>query len=178
MSQTATTISGTGNQIRSSAQGLLNFEVPEAVDSQNVESPGESTENSISIDDQANALAADYQLQMQAYALALRELLGYTTRTRSGSKRETGTKDLKINSLRATLHFLDPNVEMSLPASLLEHGNCAKAIDDAMKAIASLDGTLDPDNFPPFPAVHCRICNFRDLCPAGREWLRLQDHSR
>lgn len=177
-SQTATTVSGAGNQIRSSAQGLLNFEGPEAVDGQNVEPPGESTENSISIDDQVNALAADYQLQMQAYALALRELLGYTTRTHHGTERVTRTEDLKINSLRATLHFLDPNVEMSLPASLLEHGNCAKAIDDAMKAIASLDGTLDPDNFPPFPAVHCRICNFRDLCPAGREWLRLQDRSR
>lgn len=178
VSQTATTISGAGNQIRSSTQGLLNFEVPEGVDSQNVEPPDEPTEKSISIDDQVNALAADYQLQMQAYALALRELLGYTTKTRPSSGRVTQTKDLKINSLRATLHFLDPNVEMSLPSSLMEHGNCAKAIDDAMKAIASLDGTLDPDNFPPFPAVHCRICNFRDLCPAGREWLRLQNHSQ
>src|SRR5205085_12521082 len=97
---------------------------------------------------------------MQAYALELRELLRAHTD--------------KVNSLRATLHFLDPNLEISLDAALLEPAVCARAIDDAMKQIAILDGTLDADQFPPAPATHCRICNFVDLCPAGNDWLRKQ----
>ena len=95
-----------------------------------------------------------------AYALALRELFL--------------SDSVKVNSLRATLHFLDPNLEISLDAALLEPAVCAPAIDDAMKQIAILDGTLDADQFPPEPATHCRICNFVDLCPAGKDWLRKQ----
>ena len=121
---------------------------------------------------------------MQAYALAVRELLNVRTgsgsdhvRTGSGGDRvepsSASSETLKINSLRATLHFLDPNIETSLLTSLLEQEVCAKAIDDAMNAIASLEGLLDAEGFPPSPAIHCRMCHFRDLCPAGREWLRL-----
>ncbi|HYV25660.1 MAG TPA: PD-(D/E)XK nuclease family protein, partial [Pyrinomonadaceae bacterium] len=117
-------------------------------------------EPSTPIADQVQRTALDYQLQMQAYALALRELLG--------------SESVKVNSLRATLHFLDPNLEISLDAALLEPIVCAQAIDDAMKQIAILDGTLDADQFPPEPATHCRICNFVDLCPAGNDWLRKQ----
>jgi ATP-dependent helicase/nuclease subunit A len=117
-------------------------------------------EPSTPIADQVHRTALDYQLQMQAYALALRELLG--------------SESVKVNSLRATLHFLDPNLEISLDAALLEPIVCAQAIDDAMKQIAILDGTLDADQFPPEPATHCRICNFVDLCPAGNDWLRKQ----
>jgi hypothetical protein len=95
---------------------------------------------------------------MQAYALALRELF------RSDA--------VKVNSLRATLHFLDPNLEISVDAALLEPTVCAKAIDEAMQQIAILDGTLDADQFPPEPATHCRICNFVDLCPAGKNFMR------
>ena len=120
------------------------------------------------IDEQVSVLAADYQLQMQAYALALRELLGI--KTGSGSDRVRSS--LTINSLRATLHFLDPNIEISLAASFLEQEVCSRAIDEAMTTITSLEGLLDAERFPPFPAIHCRICNFRDLCPAGRDWLR------
>jgi hypothetical protein len=47
-----------------------------------------------------------------------------------------------------------------------------RAIDDATLQIASLDGTLDAEAFPPLPATHCRMCNFRDLCVAGQDWLR------
>jgi len=103
--------------------------------------------------------ADDYQLQMQAYALALRELL---------------PADVPLRSLRATLHFIDPNVEVAVAGALLDPDACVGAIDDAMNTIAALDGTLDADQFPPLPATHCRMCNFQDLCPAGREWLRLQ----
>jgi hypothetical protein len=110
------------------------------------------------IADQVHRTALDYQLQMQAYALALRELFL--------------SDSIKVNSLRATLHFLDPNLEISLGAELLEPAVCAQAIDDAMKQIAILDGTLDADRFPPEPATHCRICNFVDLCPAGKNFLR------
>jgi CRISPR/Cas system-associated exonuclease Cas4 (RecB family) len=106
---------------------------------------------------QAESLAHDYQLQMQAYALALRELL---------------PQSVRVNSLRATLHFIEPNLEVTLAPDLLDHDNCMRMIDEAMLQIASLEGTLDAEAFPPLPATHCRICNFLELCPAGRDWLR------
>ena len=137
------------------AQGFFNFEVTEEEVSREVEVLDDSGSEA-STEAQVQTTAADYQLQMQAYVLALRELYG----------------PVRINSLRATLHFIDPNVEVSLPAALLDHDACANAIDEAMTTIALLDGTLDADQFPPLPAAHCRICNFRDLCPAGRDYLR------
>jgi hypothetical protein len=141
------------------AQALFNFETArEEVPAQVVTTVDVSTsEPELSIAAQAEAIARDYQLQMQSYALALRELL---------------PSDARINSLRATLHFIDPNIEISLSAVLLDQEMCARAIDDAMLSISALDGTLDADLFPPLPAAHCRICNFQELCPAGRDWLR------
>ena len=115
------------------------------------------------IAEQVESVTRDYRLQMQSYALALRQLL---------------PADVKIDSLRATLHFIDPNVEVSLRANLLELDTCASMIDNAMTQIAALEGTLDAESFPPAPAAHCRMCNFRELCPAGREWLRLQNRER
>jgi hypothetical protein len=53
----------------------------------------------------------------------------------------------------------------------LDQESCTQAIDDAMLSISNLDGTLEADLFPPMPATHCRICNFLELCPAGRDWL-------
>jgi hypothetical protein len=171
------------------AQAFLNFEaVSEEVPAQVIPSAaGSVVEPELSIEEQAEAVVRDYQLQMQSYALSLRALLGYRTGSGPGSPsgQPGGGRDrvnespdtplaneFKINSLRATLHFIDPNVEISLPASLLDQDTCARAIDDAMLSIAALDGTLDTDLFPPLPATHCRICNFLELCPAGREWLR------
>ena len=110
-----------------------------------------------SLDEQAQRVAHDYQMQMQAYALALRELL---------------PADVRVRTLRATLHFLDPNIEINLADELLDRGTSAQAIDDAMQTIARIDGTLDADLFPPLPAAHCRTCNFLALCPAGSDWLR------
>jgi ATP-dependent helicase/nuclease subunit A len=132
-----------------SAQGFFDFE----------SQPSDATASApaVSLDEQIDGTARDYQLQMQAYALALRELL------------PAGTK---LSSLRATLHFIDPNVEKSVSSTLLESETCAGAIDDAMMAIASLDGTLDAEAFQPWPATHCRMCKFLDLCAAGRDWLR------
>jgi ATP-dependent helicase/nuclease subunit A len=141
----------------SSGQGVLDFEVraEEVFDMQATESvAGQSS--STAINDQVQVAAMDYSLQMQAYALAVRELL---------------SSDVNLHSLRATLHFIDPNVEIALPASLLEQATCARAVDDAMHTIASLDATLDAEMFPPVPATHCRICKFLDLCAAGREWV-------
>jgi hypothetical protein len=112
-----------------------------------------------SLDEQAQRVAHDYQMQMQAYALALRELL---------------PEGVHIHTLRATLHFLDPNIEINLADELLDRGTSAQAIDDAMQTIARIDGTLDADLFPPLPASHCRTCNFLELCPAGRDWLRAE----
>src|SRR5204863_3533884 len=73
-----------------------------------------------SLDEQAERFARDYRLQMQAYALALRELL---------------PADVHVRTLRATLHFLDPNREISLADELLDRASSARAIDDAMQTI-------------------------------------------
>jgi ATP-dependent helicase/nuclease subunit A len=140
------------------AQALFDFDAiaEDAV----VDSPGGLVvEPAVSISQQAEDIAHDYQLQMQSYALAFRSLL---------------PADVRINRLVATLHFIDPNVEISLPAALLDQETCVREIDDAMQSIAALDGSLDADFFPPLPAMHCRICNFVELCPAGREWLNAQ----
>ncbi|HYR77156.1 MAG TPA: UvrD-helicase domain-containing protein [Pyrinomonadaceae bacterium] len=137
------------------AQGLFDFEsVPEDVASEGNKT---STDSEVSFTAQAEMLARDYQLQMQAYALALRELL---------------PNEVRVNSLRATLHFIEPNLEVALAPELLEHDTCVRIIDYAMLQIAALDGTLDAELFPPLPATHCRMCNFLELCPAGREGLR------
>jgi ATP-dependent helicase/nuclease subunit A len=147
------------NESRSQpAQGLFNFEsVPETVTPNESTVGHTSTDSDTSFTAQAEVVARDYQLQMQAYALALRELL---------------SKDATINSLRATLHFIEPNLEVALAPDLLEYDNCVRLIDDAMLQIAALDGTVEADLFPPCPATHCRMCNFLELCPAGRVWLR------
>jgi ATP-dependent helicase/nuclease subunit A len=160
-------------------QGAFNFE---AVTEEVVVTSEVVEETPSTLEAQIQAVAEDYRLQMQAYALALRELIGVRVGNRSNQPVSTRSdsdgieslvaREIKINSLKATLHFLDPNVEVTLTAALLDEDSCAKAIDEAMTTIASLDGTLDADQFPPLPATHCRICNFRDMCPAGREWLR------
>jgi ATP-dependent helicase/nuclease subunit A len=157
VASTSTSVIESGSQF---AQGFFDFEsqLPEAT----------ASAPAVSLEAQIDGTAHDYQLQMQAYALALRELLYGTAR---GSERVEGSVGLKINTLRATLHFIDPNIERSVSATLLEPETCARAIDDAMLAIASLDGTLDAEAFPPLPATHCRMCKFLDLCAAGRDWL-------
>jgi hypothetical protein len=96
------------------------------------------------------AAAADYQVQMQAYALAARDLIP------------------EVASVQVTLHFLDPDVEVSLSDDLLEREACATAIDEIMLSLVSSSA---PESFPASPAEHCRVCNFRELCPPGRRWL-------
>jgi hypothetical protein len=129
----------------------------------------------VSLENEIDAVARDYQLQMQCYALALRELLGVSTANGGDSGNQapdsSTEKGLKINNLRATLHFIDPNIETGVLPGLLETETSARAIDDAMLAIASLDAALDAERFPTIPATHCRICNFLNLCPAGLSWL-------
>jgi ATP-dependent helicase/nuclease subunit A len=97
--------------------------------------------------------AQDYELQMQAYALAVHQLV----------------PSLAGGKVRVTLHFLDPNVEVHLPNELLQPASCEEAIDKAMHgAIFS----SDPSNFPVRPAPHCRMCNFLRMCAPGKEWVR------
>jgi len=107
-----------------------------------------------SLEDQIRAVASDYQLQMQAYALAVRELMpSFLT---AGS------------SIRGTLHFLEPALEFNIDSELLSADACMQAIDDAMMSIVS---SVTPGEFPLRPANHCRMCNFLTICPAGREWV-------
>ena len=115
-----------------------------------------------SIDSEIESVARDYRLQMQAYALAFRELLPH---------------DVRINSLRVTLHFIQPNVEKTLAAELLGAEACARAVDAAMSELVSLDGTMAAEDFPPTTNSHCRTCSFLDFCSAGQDW-RLRNRER
>ncbi|MDQ5847056.1 MAG: UvrD-helicase domain-containing protein [Acidobacteriota bacterium] len=105
------------------------------------------------VDEQVRLAASDYQLQMQAYALAVYELM----------------PSLGSFSIRATLHFLEPNREFQLSPELLSRAACQQAIDNAISEIVYSSG---PEQFPVRPAMHCRMCNFLGICPAGSEWLR------
>jgi ATP-dependent helicase/nuclease subunit A len=120
-----------------------------------VTKPHEVVAAEFSLEDQVRIAASDYRLQMQAYALAVGELMPELTR--SGS------------SIISTLHFLEPNVEFHLDADLLSPDACRRAIDAAMVDIIS---SGEPAQFPVRTAAHCRMCNFLGICPAGREWVR------
>ena len=109
----------------------------------------------VSLDDQVRIAASDYQLQMQAYALAVGELMPAPS--------DAGS------SVLSTLHFLDPNVEFHLDPGLLSPDACGRAIDAAMMEIVS---SAEPGEFAVRTAAHCRMCNFLGICPAGREWVR------
>jgi ATP-dependent helicase/nuclease subunit A len=105
-----------------------------------------------SLDQKLHSAAQDYQLQMQAYALAIRELV----------------PALKTSKIRVTLHFLEPNLEFHLREELLETSACEAAIDAAMLDLVS---SAEPVQFPVRPAAHCRMCNFLRVCAAGREFV-------
>jgi ATP-dependent exoDNAse (exonuclease V) beta subunit len=107
-----------------------------------------------SVDERVRNAATDYQLQMQAYALAVRELVP-ALQDRS--------------TVISTLHFLEPNVEFHLTADMLAPDACRRAIDDAMLKIVS---SREPGEFPVDTAAHCRMCNFLGICVAGREYVR------
>ena len=112
-----------------------------------------SAQSAPSLEDQVRLAASDYELQMQAYALAVRELmpnLGKETR------------------IKVTLHFLDPEYEYHLEERLLATDLCAQSIDDA---ILQLISSHQPEQFPVRPAPHCRMCNFLNICSAGRQWV-------
>jgi len=106
-----------------------------------------------SLGNAVQSVANDYKLQMQSYALAIRELV----------------PSLKISKLRVTLHFLEPNVEYQIADELLETSACESSIDAAMHNIIS---STKPAEFPVKPATHCRMCNFLKVCEPGREFVR------
>src|SRR5439155_19702713 len=107
-----------------------------------------AAETDVALEAQIETASRDYRLQMQSYALALRELL---------------PANLRVDSLRATLHFIDPNVEVSLRANLLELDTCASMMDNAMVKIDALGGTLDAQIFQRAVAAHCRLCIYGEL---------------
>jgi hypothetical protein len=108
----------------------------------------------LTITEQVGVVAADYQLQMQAYALAVQELLPAIVGASS--------------KVRVTLHFLHPNVEWTLPDELLTPESCRAAIDEAMQHIIA---SCSPEQFPVRPARHCRMCSFLRICSAGRHFV-------
>lgn len=106
-----------------------------------------------SVNDALRIAALDYQLQMQSYALAVRELL----------------PALSEAKIRVTLHFLEPNVEFHLENNLLATAVCEQVIDAAILKIISAS---EPAHFPVKPSTHCRMCNFLRVCSTGRDWIR------
>ena len=110
-----------------------------------------------SIEDEVRILAGDYQLQMQAYALAVTELL-------------PGIRQSNL-SIKSTLHFVEPNLEYQFSGGLLSSETCKAAIDGAMTDIVS---SVEPSQFPFRPATHCRTCSFLSICPAGRRLLNAE----
>jgi ATP-dependent helicase/nuclease subunit A len=130
---------GKGEQFTPANQGQLSFMFP-----------APTADGDMFIQAEADAAAADYELQMQSYALAARELMPEARR------------------IQVTLHFLDPDVETHLPARLLGRDACATAIDRAMLAVISSNL---PKDFEVRPADHCRVCKFQEMCQAGRRWL-------
>ena len=143
----ATASTGKGkNRTGAVAQFAFNFE--SAVPTIAVGNPDSTT-------DAVRSTAVDYQLQMQAYALAIRELL----------------PSLSSARIQVTLHFLEPNVEFQLSDELLRASNCEEAID---AAILEMISASEPEQFPVKPAHHCRTCNFLRICAAGRERLNVR----
>ena len=112
--------------------------------------PEEQVDRNLLMLAEIEAAAADYQVQMQAYALAARDLIPEAT------------------DVRVTLHFLDPDVEVYLTEDLLDREACVVAIDETMQALVS---SSLPESFPPDPEAHCRVCNFVAMCAPGRQWL-------
>ncbi|HKV40375.1 MAG TPA: PD-(D/E)XK nuclease family protein, partial [Blastocatellia bacterium] len=100
---------------------------------------------------EAEIAAAAYRLQMQAYALAVRELV------------------VGADLIIGTVHFLYQNVEVSIPHDQLLPEVAAAAVDGTMEAIVSSAGA---EEFPVRPGHHCRVCNFLEYCRAGRLSLR------
>jgi len=103
-------------------------------------------------EDPLTSIALDYKLQMQAYALAAKELLPFAA----------------AGQISVTLHFLEPNREFQLPSEMLDGEVCARAIDEAIREIVA---ALEPAEFPVNPSSHCRMCNFLNLCPSGQQTL-------
>jgi hypothetical protein len=112
----------------------------------------DETQSNASMTAALRTTSEDYELQMQSYALAVRELL----------------PSLAHAKISVTLHFLEPNVEVRLADELLAPAQCEAAIDAAMMRIVS---SSDPAHFPVKTAPHCRACNFLRLCSAGRDFL-------
>ena len=108
--------------------------------------------------DTVHTAAEDYELQMQAYALAVRELV----------------PEFRDRKMRVTLHFLAPNVEVRLASALLAPARCEQAVDAAMQGSIF---SSNPVDFPPKTAPHCRMCNFLRVCKAGKEWVRAVDYA-
>jgi ATP-dependent helicase/nuclease subunit A len=124
-------------------QGQLSFDF-------SLQSLDEDSGKTLLIQSEIEEIALEYRVQMQAYALAARDLID------------------SVESIRVTLHFLDADMEVCLPENLLQRDACASAIDQTMEAIVS---SSSPESFKACPAEHCRFCSFVDLCLPGREFL-------
>ena len=137
-----------------SKAGQIAFDFESASLAESATSP-RAIERQMSIAQQVQVVASDYQLQMQAYALAVNELMPLSAE--------------QAARVKVILHFLEPDIEFRLPDKLLSSVVCGEAIDDAMTEIVS---SVEPHEFPVRPAMHCRMCNFLRICPAGRDWVR------
>lgn len=94
--------------------------------------------------------ALGVRMQMQIYALAVRELLP------------------SVTEVKATLHFVHPNIEYSLDQGLLDPVACRHALDATLTGI---DAASRSGEYSPLTGTHCRTCGFLNICHAGRRAL-------
>ncbi|MGH9897522.1 MAG: UvrD-helicase domain-containing protein, partial [Pyrinomonadaceae bacterium] len=103
----------------------------------------------LSFEKQVQAAANEYLLQMQAYALAVRELVP------------------DVGTVKLTLHFLGAGIEVHLDGEKsVSAEECASAIDGILMEMISASSR---SNFPAHPGSYCRMCNFLEICHQGRE---------
>lgn len=107
----------------------------------------------LSLEEQIQFLSRQYLLQMQAYALAVYELVP------------------NVGSIRLTLHFLEPGIEVNLNGeknteAITGVDECAREIDAILEDMILASSTA---NFPAQPGSHCRMCNFLGICQTGRK---------
>lgn len=143
-----------GKRSRAHAKAVANQFAFEFSEAKPQEAVAVDFEPGSSIAEQVRVAASDYELQMQAYALAVYELMPELIKTST--------------HIRATLHFLHPNVEWTLAPEMLTPEACAVSLDEAMQQIIYSCG---PEDFPVRPARHCGMCNFLRICYAGRQTM-------
>ncbi|QUV84493.1 UvrD-helicase domain-containing protein [Chloracidobacterium aggregatum] len=86
-----------------------------------------------------------YRLQLQIYALALRELTP------------------NVKEVRATLHFLAPDEKFELPANQAGKEAAAHAVNKVINELVAIRTFAETD-FEAKPGARCQLCRYANVC--------------